>query len=92
MSNLRDPHTVECYLATKGMKYRYRCMNLGKLREVVRGREAWSAAVPGLPKSQTQICCSVGEPIQQPIHVKTCADLEKIVSGERGQTQRPHVV
>ena len=28
-------------------------MNLGKLREVVRDREAWRAAVHGVAKSQT---------------------------------------
>ena len=28
-------------------------MNLGKLREMVRGREAWHAAVYGVTKSQT---------------------------------------
>ena len=30
-------------------------MNLGKLREMVRDREAWSAAVYGVAKSQTQL-------------------------------------
>ena len=30
-------------------------MNLGKLREIVREREAWSASVHGVAKSQTQI-------------------------------------
>ena len=30
-------------------------MNLGKLQEVVRGREAWGAAVHGIMKSQTQL-------------------------------------
>ena len=30
-------------------------MNLGKLREMVRDREAWCAAVPGATKSQTQL-------------------------------------
>ena len=29
-------------------------MNLGKLWEMVRGREAWSAAVHGVAKNQTQ--------------------------------------
>ena len=29
--------------------------NLGKLREMVRDREAWHAAVHGLAKSQTQL-------------------------------------
>ena len=28
-------------------------MNLGKLRKIVRDREAWSAAVDGVAKSQT---------------------------------------
>ena len=28
-------------------------MNMDKLREMVREREAWSAAVPGVTKSQT---------------------------------------
>ena len=28
-------------------------MNLGKLRELVRGREAWCAAVHGVTKGQT---------------------------------------
>ena len=28
-------------------------MNLGRLRELVRGREAWRAAVHGVTKSQT---------------------------------------
>ena len=28
-------------------------MNLGKLQEMVRGREAWPAAVRGVPKSRT---------------------------------------
>ena len=28
-------------------------MNLGKLQEIVRGREAWCAAVCGVAKSQT---------------------------------------
>ena len=28
-------------------------MNLGKLQEMVRDREAWSAAVPGVTKCQT---------------------------------------
>ena len=28
-------------------------MNLGKLQEMVRGREAWPAAVGGVPKSRT---------------------------------------
>ena len=28
-------------------------MNLGKLQEMVRGREAWGAAVHGVAKSQT---------------------------------------
>jgi len=30
-------------------------MNLGKLQEIVRNREAWSAAVHGVAKSQTQL-------------------------------------
>ena len=30
-------------------------MNLGKLREMVRDREAWRAAVYGVAKSQTQL-------------------------------------
>ena len=30
-------------------------MNLGKLREMVRDREAWHAAVHGVTKSQTQL-------------------------------------
>ena len=30
-------------------------MNLGKLREMVRDREAWRAAVQGVTKSQTQL-------------------------------------
>ena len=30
-------------------------MNLGKLREVVRGREAWCAAVHGVAKSRTRL-------------------------------------
>ena len=30
-------------------------MNLGKLQEMVRDREAWNAAVHGVAKSQTQL-------------------------------------
>ena len=30
-------------------------MNLGKLREMVKDREAWRAAVHGVAKSQTQL-------------------------------------
>ena len=30
-------------------------MNLGKLQEMVRDREAWRAAVHGVTKSQTQL-------------------------------------
>ena len=30
-------------------------MNLGKLQEMVRDREAWCAAVQGVTKSQTQL-------------------------------------
>ena len=30
-------------------------VNLGKFREIVRGREAWHAAVPGVTKSQTDL-------------------------------------
>ena len=30
-------------------------MNLGKLRETVRDREAWLTAVHGVPKSRTQL-------------------------------------
>ena len=30
-------------------------MNLGKLWKMVRDREAWCAAVHGVPKSQTQL-------------------------------------
>ena len=30
-------------------------MNLGKLREMVRDRETWRAAVHGVPKSQTRL-------------------------------------
>ena len=30
-------------------------MNLGKLQEMVRDREAWCAAVHGVTKSQTQL-------------------------------------
>ena len=32
-----------------------RDMNLGKLREMMRAREAWHAAVHGVAKSQTQL-------------------------------------
>ena len=32
-----------------------RDVNLGKLREMVRNREAWCAAVHGFTKSQTQL-------------------------------------
>ena len=28
-------------------------MNLGKLQEILRDREAWSAAIPGVTKNQT---------------------------------------
>ena len=31
-------------------------MNLGKLWEMVRDREAWCAAVPGITKSWTRLC------------------------------------
>ena len=31
-------------------------MNLGKLREMVRDKEAWRAAVHGVTKSWTQLC------------------------------------
>ena len=30
-------------------------VNLGKFREIVRDREAWHAAVPGVAKSQTDL-------------------------------------
>ena len=30
-------------------------MNLGRLQEMVRDREAWCAAVYGVPKTQTQL-------------------------------------
>ena len=30
-------------------------MNLGKLQEMVRDREAWSAAVPGVTRSRKQL-------------------------------------
>ena len=30
-------------------------MNLSKLQEIVKGREAWDAAVHGVAKSQTQL-------------------------------------
>ena len=30
-------------------------MSLSKLREIVKDREAWPAAVHGVPKSQTQV-------------------------------------
>ena len=30
-------------------------MSLGKIREIVKDREAWSAAVHGVAKSQTQL-------------------------------------
>ena len=30
-------------------------MSLSKLREMVKDREAWGAAVPGVTKSQTQL-------------------------------------
>ena len=30
-------------------------MNLDKLQEIVRGREAWRAAIPWVAKSQTQL-------------------------------------
>ena len=30
-------------------------MNLSKLRDIVKDREAWWAAVPGITKSQTQL-------------------------------------
>ena len=30
-------------------------MSLSKLQEIVKGREAWRAAVPGVTKSRTQL-------------------------------------
>ena len=30
-------------------------VNLGKLRQMVKDRQAWSAAVPGVTKSQTKL-------------------------------------
>ena len=35
------------------MDYQFMDMNLGKVQEMVRDREACQAAIPGLPKSQT---------------------------------------
>ena len=31
-------------------------MSLNKLQEMVKDREAWCAAVPGVPKNQTRLC------------------------------------
>ena len=40
---------------TSAWFHRFNDMNLGKLREVLRDREAWYAAVHGVAKSRTQL-------------------------------------
>ena len=36
-------------------------MSVSKLQEIVKGREVWSAAVHGVPNSQTPLCGSTAE-------------------------------
>ena len=40
-------------------------MNLGKLREMMRDREAWCAALHGVTKSQTQLGDSIATAIEK---------------------------
>jgi len=63
-------------------------MNLNKLQEMVRDREAWHAEVPGVTKSQTQLANRTTDLLEQGCHKPSlCGRKKNVVSAKHNKVK-----